>query len=52
MRNVTIIKNYKNGIKLARKRTLEQLMKLPYKIELTPISLKDGGGFLTSTGFD
>lgn len=48
MKNITVIKNKKNVIKQTGKRSLKQLMILPYKIELTPIPLKDGGGFFAS----
>ena len=32
--------------RIARPRSLKELLKLPYKIELVPLSSSDGGGYL------
>jgi antitoxin HicB len=42
MKNI-ISKSKRKGAKISE---LDRLLSLPYKIELTPLSKKDGGGYL------
>lgn len=49
MKRETASKKKKQALAVARGRySLRRLMKLPYKIELTPLAEEDGGGYLAS----